>query len=264
MPSMCTARLVRASSPPAAMKAVSARPTGTTAATSEPKTASRIPRVNGIDSISARLKSLPRVLLRACSPLASPTSSTRSDGFVFCTAATASSTGCTREDAVPASPVMSNVTSIECPSCDTKDWPSASSGECRLPTSFVELTAATTCVTADRKAASSGWPFLVCTSTFSEAASGNPDDARIRSAFAVCPLDPSALVICFVPDEPMTSAARTNTSHPMMAVLRWPALQAPMRAATFTVFPSRSCRASTVPDAGPCCRLGWRPSSGWG
>jgi hypothetical protein len=28
----------------------------------------------------------------------------------------------------------------------------------------------------------------------------------------------------------------TKTNHPMMAVLRWPALQAPMRAATFTVF----------------------------
>ena len=218
---MCTARLVKASTPPAAMNAVNASPTGITAATTAPKTASRISSVNGIDSSSARWKSLPSVSLSALSALASPASSTRSDGFCCCTLATASSTGCTRSPAVSASPFMSNVTSIERPSFETNCPPWASSGECTSVTAPVVSTAATTCATAARSAASSGLPFFVCTSTFSAAGLSKPAFCKTCSALAVWPSEFSASVSCLVPRAPpMTTAMTTNSSQPMIAVLR--------------------------------------------
>ncbi len=109
-----------ATRPIVAMTAEIASSTGTPAAISAPNAMTRMIRVTGSDSVSARLRSFWKNLSICAPTLASPNSSMRSSGCAFCAAATAASTGATRSPAVAALPVMLNWTSAEWPSLDTR------------------------------------------------------------------------------------------------------------------------------------------------
>ena len=82
--------------PIVAMTAVSARSSGTPAATRAPKAISRMIRVTGRDVIRALPKSSWTRSLICCWVLASPNSPTVKPGCAFCTASTASMAGLTR------------------------------------------------------------------------------------------------------------------------------------------------------------------------
>jgi hypothetical protein len=73
--------LVSSTRPNAAMMAVSAKTTGSTAATKAPNASSRMITVTGTDRSSARWKSLPAESSAALAKLASPNSSIRKAGL---------------------------------------------------------------------------------------------------------------------------------------------------------------------------------------
>ena len=106
--STCTAWLTSARIPLAARNAVSASSTGSSAATSAPKTTSRMPMASGTTVHSACLKSLKIVSLNHLDTLAWPTSSIVTSRCAAWTRVTASSTGCTRLYAVSGSPFIAN------------------------------------------------------------------------------------------------------------------------------------------------------------
>src|SRR5438270_82928 len=117
-PDACATWLTRFETPTDASTAEKASSTGTPAATNAPKASNRMRNVIGSDIFSAREKSFPMVALSAWFALAPPSSSTTKPGCACWTAATASSTGCTRLSAVVPSPRRSNWTSSERPSLE--------------------------------------------------------------------------------------------------------------------------------------------------
>jgi hypothetical protein len=218
-------RLAAASRPIAPMNAVSARPTGRSAASSAPNATIRMPRVSGRESSDRREKSFSRLSPITLSPLAKPTWATYRSGCAFCTLATASITGATRSAAVSASPVMSNVTNAECLSAEM-------TAGCRFSTRPVPLTAAVTSATADWNAGAPLASRSLCTSTISPACSGNPAASIIWSARRDSPLSYSLSEAETLPMRAISAvAATTNSSQPPIAVARCRALNWAIRAA---------------------------------
>ena len=91
--SIGTAWLTNASSPSAAMNAVTASTTGMSAATRAPKAMSRMPKANGTAVHSAFLKSLAMTLSNQFSTVASPTWWTSIPTWAARTTSTAAITG---------------------------------------------------------------------------------------------------------------------------------------------------------------------------
>ena len=118
--------LGNATRPMVAITAEMASSTGTPAATSAPNAITRMSRVTGSESVSARLRSLWTNLSIWLPTLASPNSSMRRSGCARWAAWMAASTGAMRSAAVVESPLMSNCTSAECPSFETRSEPWAS------------------------------------------------------------------------------------------------------------------------------------------
>ena len=103
----------------AAKNAVRASTTGSMAATSAPKTTSRMPSASGTAVHSARFMSWKIVSLNHLLALAWPNCSMVTCGYSACARATAVSTGCTRVSAVSALPFIANWTSTSCRLGDT-------------------------------------------------------------------------------------------------------------------------------------------------
>src|SRR3954447_22733142 len=128
---------------------------------------------------------------------------------------------------------MSNWTTSERPSLEI--WPrlAGANGDLTFLTWGNADRRATTSLTAARTRGSLVFsvPLRVWTSTCSAAGWGNWS-ARTASARPELPVPSWPSLIVFMPSElPMNSAARTKAIQPKMAVLRWVALQRPMRPA---------------------------------
>jgi hypothetical protein len=142
--SMWTRWLTSFIRPNAAVNAVIASSTGSTAASSAPNATSRMPSASGAAVHSARRKSRPTSSSKARCAVASPNSSRLTSGCASPVLATAASTGCTRLPAVRALPTMSNRTSTSCRSAETipvaygsrtpVTWPVSRSPVTRVPT----------------------------------------------------------------------------------------------------------------------------------
>jgi hypothetical protein len=192
----------------------------------------RIPSVTGSAVYSARVKSSPIVSSRASVALASPNCSTRKSGFADCTSATAARIGFTVSVACSASSASSNCTSAAWPSAETRLAPSSSSGERTFDTPSLPARAAVTSATTARKAGSEAFADSLSTKTLSSAESRNAPASMICWARPDSPIPSSSWSsFCMPTAPPMTAAATMKASQPKIAVLRWPALQRPMRAA---------------------------------
>ena len=248
---MCTAWLTSASIPLAARNAVSASATGTSAASSAPKTMSRMPRASGMTVHSARWKSRKIVSLNHFETLAPPTSSIVTFLCSARTRATASSTGCTRSAAVSGSPFSENWSST----C----WPLGEVTGAR--TSFtwpVARTAVRTALAADSSVAVSAgdepeWETI----TFSVAGSLMPAFTSVQVARPDSPTPYSAWVMVTWPTAlPISTVAMTSASQAPTAASRCRALHPPSVAArlgmpAITHRPLRCCRVHARP-----CRAG--------
>ena len=126
---------------------------------------------------------------------------------------------------------MSKLTIAEWPSAEIWAPLPAAYGLSTLATTPRADTLRTTSSTAARNAGLLAVSDSLSTSTVSPAGCSNPS-SRIRAAFPDSPGSVSLSPSCLVPiAPPITTAATTNASQPKIAVLRWRALQRPMRAA---------------------------------
>ena len=207
-----------ADSPIAAATEVSASSTGTAAASSAPKVTIRMTSVTGRLSSSACSKSSSYVSVSAFSMVAPPTCSTRRSGYADCTAAVASTSGCTLPSAVSASPVISTRTSTAPPfGAGTGGETVATSGSrsSRRPTSAAAAAARSRSSAPDR----------LVTRTFSVAGSSNAPLSTIRSDRPHSPTAASASDWERVPTAPPTpTQTATNAIHASTARQRCSAL----------------------------------------
>ena len=204
------------------------------AATSAPKATTRITIVTGSERRPARSRSWLN-LSSSCFSALTPNSSIRRLGLAAAAPSTASITGWILSVAVSASPRISRLTVAEWPSAEI--WPRlpAAYGLCTLVTTLTAETRRTTSATAALNAGLSAVCFELWTSTVSPAGCLNPSSS-IRAARPDSPGSVSVSVSCLVPSAPpSTTAATTNASQPKIAVLRWRALQRPIRAATLVL-----------------------------
>ena len=134
-------------------------------------------------------------------------------------------------------PLGLNWISAECPSAEI--WPSlpAASGErsfvtCGKPSSF-----ASAWFTTALNSGSAAVAVFDCTSTYSICSSSlKPASRMMWSALRASPtLTSFWSIVCMPIAPPMATEATTNASQPKMAVLRWRALQRPIRAAMFVL-----------------------------
>ena len=239
--STCIAWLISASSPLAAKNAVRASTTGSVAATSAPKTTSRMPSASGTAVHSARFMSLKIVSVNHLLALAWPNCSMVTPGYAARARATAVSTGCTRWSAVSELPFIANWISTSC-------RPGETTGARRSWMRPVARTSATTARTAARNPGLAAVAVTLCTSTSSCAGSATPALVSSHWARPDSPVPYWACVIVTWPTAPPISmATMTRSSQPTMAVTRCRALQPPSEAAIFDRYAIGSPRLPAAP-----------------
>ena len=230
--SMGTSWLGTASRPRVAITADRPSSNGIPAATAAPKTISRMPSVSGTAVNSARWKSDAIVSSTDFSPLAEPNPSTVKPGLAASMSSTVVRIGSIRSTA--ATPVSSSSY------CTSTAWPSgetsfgSSSGERTRETPLAALSSATTSSTTALNSGLEAGSDSCSMNTDSSTVSSKPPLSTICSARRESPASASAGSRVLVPTTlPSATATTTNASHPKIAVLRWAALQRPMRAARF-------------------------------
>ncbi len=134
-------------------------------------------------------------------------------------------------------PLGLNWISAECPSAEI--WPSlpVASGERSFVTCGKLSSFAIAWFTTALNSGSSAVAVFDCTSTYSICSSSlKPASRTMWSALRASPTFMSfGSIVCRPTAPPMTNEATTNASQPKMAVLRWRALQRPIRAAMFVL-----------------------------
>ena len=198
---------------------------GSPAATTAPKAASRMISISTPEISSARLPSLVSWAAIAFIAETSPNCSTRTPGCAFWAAATAASGRSTSFSTCSSEPSSAKFTSTERPSAER-----SGSSMSVTPSIFPSLVATSAAVAARR-----GSPAVVlCTRTCSPDWSGKPAASTMRSPRLDSPLPVADSSRSSRPTLPPATAARTtNAIHPRMAFRRCWALHLPMRAARF-------------------------------
>ena len=218
--------------PIVAKTAVSARSSGTPAATRAPKAISRMISVTGRDVISALPKSDWTMSLICCWVLASPNSPTVNPGCAFCTSSTAAKR---RLHPVHDLGVVAGDLETEQRRASVAEIWFAFAGTSGLSKFWVWGTAASRrCTSSTHRAEGRDRrPSPRCSGSAPspEACSG----AASAIVWSARPDSPTPVWVCsrvFVPTAPpITKARTTKASHPQIAVLRCCALHLPARAA---------------------------------
>ncbi|CAM5235422.1 hypothetical protein SANTM175S_04890 [Streptomyces antimycoticus] len=217
---ICTQWLTTATRPVVARNAVIASTTGSSAATSAPKTISRMPRATGSAENSAWVKSSPNASSNAFWPLASPNSSIRRSWWRSWALPTASRTGWMCSDAFSGSPRISNCTSAERRSAEMV---LVSYGDRRAVTWPVSRTPAITASTALWKAGS----FAVSPALFAWIRTVSPAAASMPASSRIVETRPDSPGTCSLSDtstrpviEPTARARMTSSTQPPTAAHR--------------------------------------------